>query len=145
MIGMNGIAFMSASRWNIVSLRRSTPERVLAGAIWFPTLIAIALAIVSYWLRLPLWAVLIAQFGFFLAIGRANPNVAALALAPHARAAGTASALMGAVQSGLGVLAGVAVAMFSDGTLSRLATLMAGFAVSSLLCYLLAKGAEAAG
>jgi DHA1 family bicyclomycin/chloramphenicol resistance-like MFS transporter len=145
MIGMNGIAFMSASRWNIVSLRRSTPERVLAGAIWFPLFISVALAVASHVMRLPLWAVLIAQFGFFLAVGRANPNVAALALAPHARAAGTASALMGAVQSGLGMIAGVAVAMFSDGTVFMLATLMAAFAAASLASYLFAKNEPASG
>jgi DHA1 family bicyclomycin/chloramphenicol resistance-like MFS transporter len=30
MIGLNGIAFMSASRWNMISLRDSTPGQVLA-------------------------------------------------------------------------------------------------------------------
>jgi DHA1 family bicyclomycin/chloramphenicol resistance-like MFS transporter len=139
MIGLNGIAFMSASRWNIMSLRHSTPNQVLASAIWFPTLFTVSLTIASFALHLPLWIVIAAQFGFFLTVGRANPNVAALALAPHAREAGTASALLGAVQSFLGMLAGIAVAAFSDGTVFRLALLMAICAVLSLLSYFMAR------
>jgi DHA1 family bicyclomycin/chloramphenicol resistance-like MFS transporter len=79
------------------------------------------------------------QFCFFLSVGRANPNVAALALAPHARDAGTASALMGAVQSALGMIAGISVAMFSDGTVFNLAALMAGCALLSAASYVVAK------
>lgn len=141
MIGLNGIAFMSASRWNIVSLRHSTPAQVLGKAVWLPMLFAGVLAAASYVWKLPLWIVIASQFGFFLTVGRANPNVAALALAAHAREAGTASALMGAVQSGLGMLAGIAVALLSDGTIARLATLMAGCAVLSAGSYVVARRA----
>jgi DHA1 family bicyclomycin/chloramphenicol resistance-like MFS transporter len=142
MIGINGVAFMSASRWNMVSLRASTPGDVLARSVWWPLLFAGALALASYLLRLPLWAVIAAQFCFFLSVGRTNPNVAALALAPHARDAGTASALMGALQSVLGMAAGIAVAMTSDGTVFNLAALMAGCAVLSVLSYVWAMSSQ---
>jgi DHA1 family bicyclomycin/chloramphenicol resistance-like MFS transporter len=139
MIGLNGLAFLSASRWNVVSLRRSTPTQVLGTAVWFPLLFASLLAIGSYWILLPLWTVIALQFSFFLMVGRANPNVAALALAPHGREAGTASALMGAMQSGLGMIAGMTVAALSDGTLARLATIMAACAGLSVASYLYAR------
>jgi DHA1 family bicyclomycin/chloramphenicol resistance-like MFS transporter len=139
MIGLNGLAFLSASRWNMVSLRRSTPTQVLGKAVWFPLLSASLLAIGSYWRLLPLWLVIALQFSFFLMVGRANPNVAALALAAHGREAGTASALMGAMQSGLGMVAGIIVATFSDGTLARLATLMAACGGLSVASYLYAR------
>jgi MFS transporter, DHA1 family, multidrug resistance protein len=135
MIGLNGIAFMSASRWNMVSLRNSTPGQVLARAVWWPMVFAGALTAASFAMRVPLWGIIAAQFFFFLSVGRANPNVPALALAPHARDAGTASALMGGVQSGLGMLAGIAVAEFSDGTVFNLALLMTACAVLSALSY----------
>ena len=145
MIGINGIAFMSASRWNMISLRHSTPGQVLARSVWWPLTCAATLALASYLLRLPLWAVVVGQFFFFLSVGRANPNVAALALAPHARDAGTASALMGAVQSGLGMLAGIAVALVSDGTVFNLTALMAGCAALSAVSYVLAVGRSKGG
>lgn len=140
-IGLNGIAFISASRWNIVSLRHSTPSQVLGRAVWWPMVFTGALSLGSYAMHLPLWVVIAAQFCFFLMVGRANPNVAALALASHAREAGTASALMGAMQSLLGMAAGVAVAVASDGTIARLAALMTVCAVLSALSYVLARRA----
>jgi len=144
MIGLNGIAFMSASRWNMISLRDSTPGYVLSRSVWWPLLFASALTLASYLLHLPLWAVIAVQFCFFLSVGRANPNVAALALTPHGRDAGTASALMGAVQSGLGMVAGIAVAIASDGTVFNLAALMTGCAALSLLSYVWAVSSNAA-
>jgi DHA1 family bicyclomycin/chloramphenicol resistance-like MFS transporter len=136
MIGLNGIAFISASRLNIHSLQTSTPAQVLARAVWLPLVFTATLTAASYAFALPLWAVIVLQFCFFISVGRTNPNVAALALAPYAREAGAASALMGALQSGLGVIAGVAVAAFSDGSLLRLAAMMAAFALMSALSYL---------
>jgi DHA1 family bicyclomycin/chloramphenicol resistance-like MFS transporter len=82
---------------------------------------------------------MVGQFGYVLMVGRANPNVAALALAPFAREAGTASALMGALQAGLAMLGGAAVAMFSNGTVTRLALIMTCCAVLSALSFLLAR------
>lgn len=135
MIGLNGIAFMTASQLNIISLRRSTPDQVLRRGIWLPLLISAALAVATFVTHLPLWVVIIALFCFFVAVGRVNPNVAVLSLAPHAREAGSASALLGAVQSGLGFVAGIAVAVLTDDTLFTLVMLMASCALASLLSY----------
>jgi MFS transporter, DHA1 family, multidrug resistance protein len=141
LIALNGIAFVSASRLNIRALHTSTPAEVLRRTVWWPFVFAAVLALGSYMLVLPLWAVIVLQFCFFISIGRSSPNVSALALAPYGRAAGAASALMGSIQSALGMLAGVAVAMFGDGSLFRLAVLMAVSALLSALSYLWVKGA----
>lgn len=144
MIGLNGIAFMSASRWNMVSLRTATPQHVLSRSVGWPLLCASVLTLASWLAHLPLWSVIVLQFCFFLSVGRANPNVAALALAPHARDAGTASALMGAIQSGLGMLGGIAVAVISNGTVFNLASLMLVCAGLSVMSYLVATRRAAA-
>jgi len=136
MIGLNGIAFMSASRLNIMALRHSTPAQVLTRAVWWPFVFALTFVVGSCFFTLPLWLVITLQFLFFISAGRVTPNVAALALAPHAREAGTASALMGALQSAVGMFAGVAVALWSDGTLLRLVSVMALGALCSVLSYL---------
>lgn len=135
LIGMNGLAFMSASILNMRALRTMEPGQVLARYVWMSPLLGAALFIFSTLLALPLWGVVSLQLMFFLGVGRVNPNVSALALAPHGRHAGTASALMGAIQSGLTACAGLAVAIFNDGTVRTLAAIMTTGAVLALLCY----------
>jgi MFS transporter, DHA1 family, multidrug resistance protein len=141
LIGLNGIAFVSASRLNIRALHTSTPAEVLGRTVWWPVVFAGALAIGSYVLQLPLAAVIVLQFCFFISVGRSSPNVSALALAPYAHAAGAASALLGSLQSALGMLAGVAVSIFGDGSLFRLALLMAVSTLLSALSYVWVKRA----
>lgn len=136
MIGLNGIAFVTASRLNMISLRHRGPAEALARAIWLPVFVGVLLTVLAIWIALPLWAVMALQFCFFISVGRVTPNVAALALAPHGREAGTASALMGSLQSVLPTLGGVAVAIFNDGTIRTLALMMTAGAVCSWLSYL---------
>ena len=135
MIGFNGIAFMSASRFNMIALRTREPGELLARAVWFPLIAGVLLILLTLFLHPPLWSVITLQFFFFISVARSNPNVSALALAPHGRAAGTASALMGSLQSAVAMLAAVAVAIFNDGTLRTLALIMTVSAMSSALCY----------
>jgi DHA1 family bicyclomycin/chloramphenicol resistance-like MFS transporter len=51
-------------------------------------------------------------FLFLGCLGISNPNTAGLTMAPFAKNAGSASALMGAIQLGLGALASFAVGIF---------------------------------
>lgn len=131
MIGLNGIAFMSASRLNMVALRTRGPAELLARAVWFPLIAGVLLVLLTLIAHPPLWSVILLQFCFFISVGRSNPNVAALALAPHGREAGSASALMGALQAAVAMIAAGAVAKFNDGTLRTLAIIMTvGAAIS---------------
>ncbi|HEY5754857.1 MAG TPA: multidrug effflux MFS transporter [Steroidobacter sp.] len=136
LIGLNGLAFMSASMLNMRALRTMTPRQVLGRYIWASPLLGFILLALSLLFALPLYVVVALQLLFFVTVGRVGPNVTALALAPHSRAAGTASALMGATQSALTTCAGIAVAVFNDGTVHVLAAIMATGASLALLCYL---------
>lgn len=136
LIGLNGLAFMSASVLNMRALGTMTPGQVLSRYVWVSPLLGVILLALSLLFDLPLWAVVALQLLFFLSVGRVSPNVSALALAPHGRNAGTASALMGATQSGLTTCGGLAVALFNDGTVHTLAAIMATGAALALLCYL---------
>lgn len=136
LIGLNGLAFMSASMLNMRALRTLTPGQVMSRYVWAAPLLGIALLGLSLLFDLPLWAVVSLQLLFFVSVGRVSPNVSALALAPHGRNAGTASALMGATQSALTTCGGLAVAIFNDGTVHTLAAIMATGASLALLCYL---------
>lgn len=139
LIGLNGLAFMSASVLNMRALRTLTPARVMARYVWASPLLGFTLLVLSILFDLPLWAVVSLQLLFFVTIGRVSPNVSALALAPHGRSAGTASALMGATQSALTATGGLTVAIFNDGTVHTLATIMTTGASLALVCYLLVR------
>jgi DHA1 family bicyclomycin/chloramphenicol resistance-like MFS transporter len=140
LIGLNGFAFLTASILNMRALKTVGPAQLLARYIWGAPLLGTALLVLSLLLKLPLWAIVVLQLSFFVCTGRVSPNVSALALAPHGRHAGTASALMGATQSALTTVGGLAVAIFNDGTVRTLAAIMASGATLALLCYLLVIG-----
>jgi len=139
LIGLNGIAFLSASRLNIRALRTRTPAQVLVRAVWLPVIFALALALAGVLGPVPLWITAALQFCFFISVGRVSPNVSALALAPHGRAAATAAALLGSLQSLLGMLAGTAVDLFGDGTLLRLAEIMTACSLLAVVCFVAAR------
>ena len=136
LIGLNGVAFFIASRLNIIALRTLAPGRIVARSVWIPLLLGSSLVVLAVLGALPLWLLVMLQLSFFVSVGCLNPNVAALALAPHGRDAGTASALMGALQSGVSTLNGVAVALLNDGTVRVLAAIMTAGAACSCLSYL---------
>ena len=135
MIGINGFAFMAGSRINMVALRYRTSAHMLSRIIWAPLLLGLLLCALALLAHQPLWAVIGLQFSFFLGVVSVGPYVSALGLAEHGREAGTAAALMGALQSGIGTTGGMAVSVCNDGTLLPLALLMTAGAAGMLLSY----------
>ncbi|HEX7115382.1 MAG TPA: multidrug effflux MFS transporter, partial [Steroidobacter sp.] len=139
LIGLNGFAFMTASRLNILALRKLTPGQALARYVWVPAILGVLLMMLTVAWQVPLWLFVALQLSFFVSVGRVTPNVAALALAPHGRDAGSASALMGALQSAISTATGFAVAVFNDERLFTLAAIMTIAAGCALLSYMLAR------
>jgi DHA1 family bicyclomycin/chloramphenicol resistance-like MFS transporter len=140
LIGLNGLAFMAASRMNIVALRIMGPADVLRRFVALPFMFALLLAAWGYWAEPPLWGIVALQLCFFFSVGRVSPNVAALALAPHGREAGTASALMGSLQTIIAMVSGAALGAFEHVTITLLATLMGMGAGCSWMAYLWVRG-----
>ena len=134
-LGLNGIAFLGASRLNMIALRTKGPADLLARTVWIPPLAGVLLVILTLFVDPPLWSVILLQVFFFISVARSSPNVSALALAPHGRDAGSASALMGSLQSAVAMTAAIAVAAFNDGTLRTLALIMTLAAVCSTASY----------
>ncbi len=139
LLGLNGVAFLAASRLNVRALRKSGPAESLSRVIWWPPLVGALLAGAAALVLMPLWLVIVLQFAFFLTTARLSPNVTALGLAPHGKTAGAAAALMGSLQSLVATLAGMAVAILNDGTLETLALIMTAGVVLAVVCYLWAR------
>ena len=142
MIGLNGLAFMTASRLNVLLLHRRTPEELVRSSVWWPPCVGVVSMAVALWqAQPPLLLTIALQLTFFVSVARIGPNVSALAMAPHGQNAGAASALMGALQSVVPMLAGIAIAAFGDGTILTLSLLMTIAVTCSVLSFLWARAA----
>ncbi|AWK75462.1 Bcr/CflA family drug resistance efflux transporter [Rhodococcus oxybenzonivorans] len=98
------IALIGASQLNVRALARWSPQQITIASLAFATVAGAALLVTAYLelgglvgFVIPLWF-LLAGVGFVL------PNAPALALGRHGEAAGTAAAMLGALQFGVGAL-----------------------------------------
>jgi DHA1 family bicyclomycin/chloramphenicol resistance-like MFS transporter len=101
--GIGAIAIIGASQFNVTLLNRFSPERIVITAL----AAAVGAGVVLTVLALAgggLIAFVVPLFLLLGAIGLVLPNAPALALSRHGEAAGTAAALLGAAQFGLGAL-----------------------------------------
>nr|MDT0656707.1 multidrug effflux MFS transporter [Micromonospora sp. DSM 115978] len=129
--GAGAFGLIGGTQLNARLLRRHPPQRILVAAL---TVSAVAgLALVGFAATgfggLPamlatLWLVLAAG-------GLAMPNAPALALSRHGEAAGTAAALLGSVQFGVGAIAAPVVGLLGNGGVA-MALVIAGGMVCAL-------------
>jgi len=124
------VAFIVLSQLNSLLLRKYKSEQIVKVALSAQLIVATIFFIgeLAGWVGLGATILLLFLFLFFL--GFTYPNAAALSLAPFDKNAGTASALLGFFQLGVGALASVAVSVFSNGTAMPM---VAVIAVSSVL------------
>lgn len=130
MFGVGAVAVIGASQLNVVLLRRFTTSRIvlvaLAGATAFGTVLT-TLAVTGTGglpgFMVALWCVL-GSVGFVL------PNAPALALSRHGEAAGTAAALLGAGQFGLGALISPLVGALGNDALAMAVVMTGGSAIA---------------
>ncbi len=128
--GFNAIGLIAASQINRQLLQRFTPRQVIATAFVASALFGLALAVIGAtgWGGLPLMvACLFLSLG---AVGVIMPNVAAMAMAPFGHIAGSASALLGTVQFGVGAVSGALVGLLHNGTAIPMTAGVAGCAVT---------------
>lgn len=118
------LSFISASQVNSLLLRKFKSEQMIFGALISQTFIVILFLILSINDLLDLYGTIIMLFLFLACLGISNPNTAGLTLAPFARNAGSASALMGAIQLGLGAFVSFAVGIFVDNSVVPMVLIM---------------------
>jgi MFS transporter, DHA1 family, multidrug resistance protein len=114
LFGAGAFWLIAATQLNPVLLRRWSPAQVLvtgtvAGAVAGAVLVALALTTTG-----GLWGVALSLWAVLFACGLALPNAPALALSRHGDAAGTAAALLGAVQFGVGALVSPVVGLLGN-------------------------------
>ncbi len=130
--GLNALGLVAVGQLNARLVgRRSTPRTLLFAAL-IGAVAAGVLMIGGAELQ-SLTVVVAMLFVYIASLGMVAPNSTALALDGHAQMAGTAAALMGAVQSGIGAVAGPIVAALGAASGVPMAAAMFGFAALSIL------------
>lgn len=131
----NALGIITASQLNNLVLRKHSSERIVHTALLTQSgigLLFVALAVLG-WNNLYTTVFLILLF--LSCQGFVFPNASALSLASFAHNAGSASALMGAVQMGAGAGASAVVSMLQNKTVLPMAGVMAGCSVGALLLF----------
>ncbi|MBM2622856.1 multidrug effflux MFS transporter [Actinoplanes sp. LDG1-06] len=125
------IGLIGATQFNVRLLRRWQPVQILGGALVAGAVFGVIFLVFALTgfgglagVLIPLWLVL-------ATVGLAMPNAPALALSRHGEAAGTAAALLGAVQFGVGALAAPLVGVLGNSALA-MAIVVAGTMVASV-------------
>ncbi|MDP4211364.1 MAG: multidrug effflux MFS transporter [Bacteroidota bacterium] len=126
------IGFIGSSQLNNILLKKFSSQQIIQTILACYALLSVLFLIASQmgWLTLPV--IIVFLFLLLSCVGIVNPNTASLTLAPFARNAGTASALMGAIQMGMGALISVFISLFEKPSTTPLATAMTASAILSL-------------
>lgn len=128
--GAGAVGLITATQLNVRLLRRYTPQRILVTALAVGTAAGLVLLSFAATGVGGLAAVLASLWVVLAAAGLAMPNAPALALSRHGEAAGTAAALLGAVQFGVGALAAPLVGVLGTGSVAMAAVVAGGMAVA---------------
>jgi len=129
-----GIAagFIGAGQVNSLLLKRFKSEQIVPVSVIGQFLLSAIFLVgaLSGWFGLAGTIVMI--FLTLFCVGMTNPNASALSMAPFTRNAGVASALLGAMQLGLGAASSSAVSIFNGKSTVPLAAIMAASATIAL-------------
>jgi DHA1 family bicyclomycin/chloramphenicol resistance-like MFS transporter len=128
-----------ASQVNTLLLRRYSSEQIIRVTLFCQCLAGIALVLGTHFHFLGLYSTIFLIWVFLSTQGFAFPNSSALSLAPFTRNAGTASALMGALQLGIGAISTALVSLLNNGTAMPMAAVMCACAVGSFLVLMIGR------
>jgi MFS transporter, DHA1 family, multidrug resistance protein len=139
--GAGAVALIGATQFNVVLLRRFAPQTIVVWALAAASLFGVVfVGLASGHIGglagfvVPVWAIL-------AAMGLVIPNAPAVALSRHPDAAGTAAALLGAAQFGLGAAVAPLVGVLGNNEIALALVMTAGMVIALLA--LLAVGVPA--
>ncbi len=137
--GMNALGFVVTSQINGSLVSRIPPTRLLTGGLVANATAGLALLFVVV-NGFGLLAVLLPLFLLASSVGFIVPNAIALALSRRPDAAGTGSALIGVIQSGLAALGAPIVGIAGTGTALPMAGVIAVSGLGAITAFALTSG-----
>lgn len=127
------IGIIGGSQVNLLLSRCYQSERIFQAALFSQCVVGVIFLAATITGSLGLIATIILFFALLSCIGILSPNATALALAPFGKNAGSASALIGFLQIGIGALASSGVGLFDSGSSLPAISILAGMALLALL------------
>ncbi len=125
------LGLIISSQLNSLLLRTFKSEQIIRIALLAQSTTGILLFVGTVTGECDLFSTIFLIFVFLCCQGFTFPNSSALSLAPFSRNAGSASALMGAIQMGVGTLSSALVNVFANGTALPMTGIMACCAIGS--------------
>jgi MFS transporter, DHA1 family, multidrug resistance protein len=138
LFGLNALGLITASQLNHLILRGIAGARILSRALVVTSLAGVFVLAAAWTGAGGLPGLLLPLFVYVSSLGFVLPNVIAAALAAQGRNAGSASALLGAVQFGGGATVGMLLGLLGNGTAVPMAGLIAACGLSALAVHRLA-------
>lgn len=130
---------ISASQFNTLALKKNRSEQIIRAALGCQAIIGITLASLPVLGISELSLTIVLIFLFLSCQGFIFPNASALSLAPFAHTAGSASALMGAIQMGIGAGSSALVSLLQNHTALPMSGIMACSASLAFIIFLSGK------
>ena len=130
---------IGSSQMNSVLLSRWKSEQIIKVALLIQSIMGIFLFAGTLFGWLELHSTIFLIFIFLCCQGFTFPNSSALSLAPFSRNAGSASALLGAIQMGIGTLTSALVSILSNNTALPMTGVMACCALTSFSILMIGK------
>ncbi|MFF5052010.1 Bcr/CflA family efflux MFS transporter [Micromonospora sp. NPDC000663] len=128
--GAGAVGLIAATQFNVRLLRRYTPQQILVSALVAGTAAGLLLVLFAVTGIGGLGTLLASLWLVLAAAGLALPNAPALAMSRHSEAAGTAAALLGAVQFGVGALSAPLAGLFGTGSVPMAIVVAGGMAAA---------------
>lgn len=124
-----------SSQLNNLVLKKYFSEKIVKYSLTIQTIFGLLLFSCAIFGWLNIYSAIGLIFVFLSCQGFSFPNASALSLAPFSKEAGSASALMGAFQMGIGALGAALVGFLSNGTSLPMTGVMAGCALLGLTIF----------
>ncbi len=128
------IGFIGSSQLNNLLLKRFKSQQIVVVAVVIQTITTLIFVVAALNGWFGLGGTICTIFIVLSCVGIANPNASALSMAPFAQNAGTAAALLGAIQLGLGATASFAISFFdSQSTLPMAGTMAISSSIALII------------
>ncbi len=139
LFGAGAVWLIGATQLNPVLLRRLQPQAILVGGLALAGAAGVVLLVLAstgtgglFGVAIPIWVVLAGS-------GLALPNAPAIALSRHGESAGTAAAMLGAVQFGVGAVVAPLVGVLGNDGAAIGAVVVAAFVLAGVVLVLVVR------
>jgi DHA1 family bicyclomycin/chloramphenicol resistance-like MFS transporter len=131
------MGLVGMSQFNVKLLRTYSNEQILRGALIMLVGISLIFYVCAFFGWFNLYSVVTTMFFLLACVGLSNPNSTSLAMAPFGSKAGSASAMIGFLQMGVGALASLFVGILEAQKLSNLAGIFVTTSGLALIIFLI--------